>query len=81
MDAKTIEESLEKFTSWISEQNELPQNLDRILLLRYLKASSFDLQKAQSLLKNSLKLRHKNPHIFTQRDPHSKEMQNVIEIV
>lgn len=81
MDPKKIEENLDPFLNWISDQNELPQNLDKILLLRYLKASDFNLERAQNLLKNSLKLRHKNPHIFTQRDPLSNEMQNVIENV
>jgi len=81
MDPMKIEETLEPFVDWVSRQEELPQNMDKILLLRYLKASEFDIEKAKNLLKNSLKMRHKNPHIFTQRDPWSKEMQNVIRIV
>lgn len=81
MDPQIIEDSLKALLEWISEQPELPQNIDKILLIRFLKASNFDLEKAKCLLKNSLKMRHKNPHIFTQRDPFSKEMQNVIDIV
>lgn len=81
MDPKKIEETLEPFVDWISQQDELPKDLDKILLLRYLKASEFDLERAKNLLKNSLRMRHKNPHIFTNRDPWSKEMQNVIKIV
>jgi CRAL/TRIO, N-terminal domain len=81
MDPKVVEESLEKFIEWIKDQVELPKNIDKILLLRYLKAVNFDLEKAKKLLSNSLHMRHKNPHIFTQRDPHSKEMQNVINTV
>lgn len=81
MDPVQLEESLEKFVEWIGEQKELPQNMPKILLVRYLKAVKFDLNKAKCLLKNSLKWRRSYPHIFTQRDPHSKEMRNVIEIV
>lgn len=81
MNAQEIEEKMPKFLSWIGEQPELPRSLDKILLLRYLKAAEFDLNRAKSLLKNSLWLRHKNPHIFTQRDPWSMEMQNVVKIV
>lgn len=81
MDPQEIEECLEAFVEWIHDQPELPQNIDKILLIRYLKASKFDVNHAKVLLKNSLKLRHRNPHIFTHRDPLSKEMRNVIDIV
>lgn len=81
MNPKIVEENMEKFVEWINDQVELPKNFDKILLLRYLKAVRFDLEKAKKLLTNSLHMRYKNPHIFTQRDPYSKEMQNVIEIV
>lgn len=81
MDPVQLENCLETFLVWIKEQDELPQSLDKILLIRYLKASDFDVERAKVLLKNCLKMRLKNPHIFTQRDPHSKEMRNVVEIV
>jgi hypothetical protein len=81
MDPQVVEDSLENFEAWISEQEELPKNIDKILLLRYLKASEFDVERAKKILTNGLHMRHKNPHIFTQRDPMSKEIQNVIDIV
>lgn len=81
MDPVVLEECLEQFVEWIKDQPELPQKLDKILLVRYLKAAKFDLNKAKDLLKNSLKWRKSYPHIFTQRDPHSKEMRNVVDIV
>lgn len=79
MDPIKIENSLESLIKLIDEQPALPKNLDKILLVRYLKASDYDAEKAKNLLQNSLKWRHKYPHIFTQRDPFSKEMQRVIE--
>lgn len=81
MNSAVIEESLEKFEAWIDEQAELPKNLDKLLLLRYLKASEFNLERAKFLLTNGLKWRQRYPNIFTQRDPLSKEMRSVIEIV
>lgn len=81
MDPILIEDLLEKFIEWIDNHEELPKNLDRILLVRYLKASRFDLERAKNLLYKSLKFRTANPLIFTQRDPHSKEMQQIVEIV
>lgn len=81
MDPHVIEEMLESFVAWIGDQPELPQNMDKIVLVRYLKASKFNLPRAKELLKNSLKMRRKFPHIFTQRDPMSKEMRDIINIV
>lgn len=81
MDPVKLEKCLEEFVDWIGDQKELPQNLPKILLVRYLKAAQFDVDRAKFLLKNSLKWRHSYPHIFTQRDPHSKEMRNIIDIV
>lgn len=81
MDPILIEELLEKFIEWIDNHEELPKNLDKILLIRYLKASEFNLEKAQNLLYRSLKIRTAHPQIFTNRDPFSDAMQNVINIV
>lgn len=79
MDPVKIEYNLEKFTAWIEDQPDLPQNLDKLLLIRYLKASDFSLERAKFLLRNSLKWRKSYPHIFTQRDPLSDEIQKVVE--
>jgi CRAL/TRIO, N-terminal domain len=76
---ETIEDTLCELVSWIEEQPELPQYFDKILLIRYLKASDFNVERAKILLKNSLKWRKNYPHIFTQRDPLSEEMQKVVE--
>lgn len=81
MDPHLIEDLMEKFVAWIDAHEELPKDLDRIVLVRYLKASDFDLEKAKSILYKSLKIRTANPHIFTNRDPLSPEIQDVIEIV
>lgn len=81
MDPQLIEEQLEEFSEWIKDQPDLPQSFDKINLVRYLKASEFDLEAAQKLFRNSITLRHKNPQIFTQRDPLSPEMQTLIKAV
>lgn len=80
MNPLVVEEKLGEFIFWTKTEPDLPKKLDQILLLRYLKASEFDLDRAKNLLKNSLKWRQKRPDIFTQRDPLSKEMRNVIAI-
>lgn len=80
MNPIVVEEKLGEFKCWTKTEPDLPKNLDQILLLRYLKASEFDLDRAKKMLKNSLQWRQKRPDIFTQRDPMSKEMRNVIAI-
>lgn len=54
---------------------------DKILLLRYLKICRWRVEKAQRVLRQTIVLRTENPHIFGNRDPLSKEMQDVFEAV
>lgn len=81
MDPHLIEEQVKEFHDWIITHPEYPQNFDKITLVRYLKATEFNLEAAKKLFKNCLILRTKNPHIFAERDPHSMEMQKLIKAV
>lgn len=81
MDPQLIEEQLPKFIEWIEQQPDLPKNFDRINLLRYLKASEFNIDEAKRLFRKSLQWRHAYPNIFTQRDPYAKEMREIIKIM
>jgi hypothetical protein len=81
MDPHLIEEQVQEFLKWIEDNPEYPQNFDKITLVRYLKAAEFDLEKAQKLFKNCLLLRTKNPHIFSDRDPKSADLQKLIKAV
>lgn len=56
-------------------------NLEKLLLLRFLKTTHWRVEKAQRLLKHSLELRDNNEHIFTDRDPLSDKIQNVFKAV
>lgn len=53
--------------------------VEKILLLRYLKTYNYNLEKAQKLLQYSFELRAENKHIFTKRDVHSPEIENVLK--
>lgn len=79
MDPHLIEELVAEFTEWIEQNPEYPQNFDKITIVRYLKAAEFDLETSKKLFRNCLVLRTKNPHIFTNRDPHSKDLQKLIK--
>ncbi|KAG5680472.1 hypothetical protein PVAND_009980 [Polypedilum vanderplanki] len=81
MDPNIIESQLADFIKWIDEQPELPKNFDRINLVRYLKASEFNLDEAKRLFRKSLQWRKAYPNIFTQRDAYSKEMSDLIKVI
>jgi hypothetical protein len=51
---------------------------DKILLERYLKVSDFKLDEAFDLLKHGLELRLKAPHLFTDRDLSSKDIETAM---
>lgn len=80
MDPLVIEQKIEQFLEIIKAEPQLPRKIDKILLLRYLKATDFDLDRAKKLLMSGLKWRQKRPDIFTERDPMSKDMRSVIAI-
>lgn len=48
--------------------------------MRYLHVTK-SLEKAQKLLNLSLEMRKSHPHIFTDRDPFSDEIEKVFEIM
>lgn len=74
-----IDAKCEEFQKWIDEQPDLPKNFGKTLLLRYLKICRWRLEKAQKVLRATVQYRTDNPHIFSNRDPLSAEMQSVFE--
>ncbi|KAG5680464.1 hypothetical protein PVAND_009972 [Polypedilum vanderplanki] len=75
-----MDEKVAEFRKWIKEQPQLPQNIEKMLLLRYLKTYNFNLERAQKLIAYSFDIRAKNQHIFTDRDPESPALQNVLNV-
>jgi len=68
------------FQSWIRTQQHLPQNIDVILVQRYLHSVHGDLDKAKKLIEHSFQMRNNHPNIFFKRDPLSKESKNIIDL-
>lgn len=66
---------------WLKTRTHLPQNIEPLLLRRYIQSSRNDLEKAKKLLEYSFTMRNNNPQIFLQRDPSDKTTQKVMEIV
>lgn len=72
---------LKEFKSWISNQHDLPQNTEEILLLRFLKVAKWRVEKAQRFFRHSIQMRTSHPLIFTQRDPMSQNIQKVFDVM
>lgn len=79
--ADEIESKLQEFKSWISNQHDLPQNTEEILLLRFLKVAKWRVEKAQRFFRHSIQMRTSNPLIFSQRDPMSQNIQKVFDVM
>jgi len=66
---------LKEFQEWLNSKPHLPANIDKLVLLRFLKVNDFDLEKAKELLLLNLDMRNENPNIFANRDVSSDEFQ------
>ncbi|XP_070509933.1 alpha-tocopherol transfer protein-like [Chironomus tepperi] len=75
------QEILNKFQKWISTQSHLPQDIPKIVLIRYLQVYDFDIEKAKELLEINVRIRNKNQYIFTNRDINSEEIQRALNTV
>lgn len=73
------EETLTKFRNWMKEKN-ISQEIDNNILLRFLYIYNGDLEQAKDLLIINLKLRQQHKNIFTNRNFHSYEIQNVLKV-
>jgi len=65
---------------WLKTRSHLPQNIEPLLLRRYIQSCRNDVEKAKKLLEYSFTLRNNNPQIFFQRDPCDKATQMVHEV-
>ncbi|XP_037030366.1 uncharacterized protein LOC119070143 [Bradysia coprophila] len=71
--------SVEEFRKKIAKDASLPQNIDDILLQRFLKVyDNKDLKKSLDLLKYNLITRKNGSQIFFNRDPLSDETQTAL---
>lgn len=79
--ADEIEAKFNEFQTWISTQFDLPQNTEKILLMRFLKVAKWRVEKAQRFFRHSVQMRTSNPQIFSQRNPSSSNIQKVFDVM
>ncbi|KAL7036743.1 hypothetical protein ACKWTF_008923 [Chironomus riparius] len=74
-------EHLCKFEGWISTQPHIPNNISRVVLMRYFKVCDYNLERAEKLLDINVKFRIKHQYLFTNRDPYCDEFRQAINTV
>lgn len=78
---KELEEKLVELQNVIKSKKEMPQNIDRVLLLRYLKFFNGQVDKAFKRLVANMELRKHYSNIFTNRDPQNPQLRRLIDQV
>lgn len=75
-----LPQSIGKFFFWSQKINKTYKFTDQILLLRFLKTYDFEQEKAQKLLLVFLKMRKKNPKLFSNRTLAGKEIHDLTNV-
>ncbi|XP_026740971.1 alpha-tocopherol transfer protein-like [Trichoplusia ni] len=65
---------------WLCKQPHLPNDVDDILLRRFLTSCHFSLERAKRLIDHFFTVRASAPDLFCKRDPWSPEIKRVFEI-
>ncbi|KAG5680470.1 hypothetical protein PVAND_009978 [Polypedilum vanderplanki] len=78
---KEYNDDIEKFEKYLEGFKIFPSNINKVLLLRYLKMFDFDHIKAKELFEYNLRFRQKYPKLFVKRDFFSVETQSILNTV
>lgn len=70
----------EVLAEWLKTQNHLPNQMESILLVRFVHSCHGDLERAKDLINLSFGMRTKHEHIFLKRDPLSPESMKIFEV-
>ncbi|XP_061403032.1 alpha-tocopherol transfer protein [Musca vetustissima] len=76
-----VEKQLDEMQMWLKTQTQLPQNIDRWMLRRFLMCMEGDKVAAQKLITTNYTMRNKYDHIFIKRDPKDEKSQIVMNAV
>jgi hypothetical protein len=82
--SENSKEDLEKIKEWLAKQPHLPQNIDDVLLLRFLHTLNYSLEQTKHLIDLFFTIRSQAPEIFGNRDPEdvaTKENFKILDIV
>ncbi|EDV99635.1 alpha-tocopherol transfer protein [Drosophila grimshawi] len=66
--AQDVEAKLRELQNWFENEPNLPEKIEPISLLRFLKCVEYDTDKTKALIQLNYSLRNKNPNIFIDRN-------------
>ncbi|XP_017055125.1 alpha-tocopherol transfer protein [Drosophila ficusphila] len=75
-----LEKRISDLQEWLKSQPQLPQNISRLLLRRFLHSTRCDPSAAQRLLELNYGLRNKHANIFIDRDPLDASSQQLLQV-
>ncbi|XP_050330241.1 alpha-tocopherol transfer protein isoform X1 [Bactrocera neohumeralis] len=84
MVGQQLNKKLDELEQWFKENPKLPQEIDRILLRRFLKCMYNNVEETKKIIELNFSIRNKNQHIFLHRDPDDeavKAIRDVVEMV
>nr|XP_014090125.1 alpha-tocopherol transfer protein isoform X1 [Bactrocera oleae] len=84
MVGQQLNKKLDELEQWFKENPKLPEQIDRILLRRFLKCMYNDVKETKKIIELNFSIRNRNPHIFLHRDPADeavKAIQDVVEMI
>ncbi|XP_039499491.1 alpha-tocopherol transfer protein-like [Drosophila santomea] len=61
-------DKLAELVAWFEANPNLPEKIEPIVMLRFLKCTAFDVERTKSLVELNYSMRNKNPHLFMDRN-------------
>ncbi|XP_068141284.1 alpha-tocopherol transfer protein-like isoform X1 [Drosophila tropicalis] len=68
IDDNDLKTKLDELLHWFEGNPNLPQKVERIVLLRFLKCMQYDMSKTKTLIELNYSIRNKNPNLFIDRN-------------
>ncbi|EEZ98182.1 alpha-tocopherol transfer protein [Tribolium castaneum] len=79
--ATNQKEDIGKIREWLTKQPHLPQNIDDVLILRFLHTCNYSLEQTKQLIDLFYTIRSQAPEIFGNRDPSDAASQEIFKII
>lgn len=77
----TFEEKVKELEQWFEAHRSLPENIENVVIRRFLNSVENDLEEAKKLIEHSYGLRLKHPNLFYDRDPCDEKIRNIFSVV
>ncbi|KAL7036747.1 hypothetical protein ACKWTF_008927 [Chironomus riparius] len=76
-----FDEKVKELEQWIAGHNSLPEEIENIVVRRYLNSTNADLEEAKKLIVHSYTMRTKYTNLFYNRDPLDEKIRQINNVV